>query len=104
MPLFPGLESCDISGSGLLSENRPYSFNIYITKISYFKNIASNFDNIDFHLPAEVEGGWVLNVEYMTWRSSWGVEHWSRGTGLRPAIGTDLAERSWKLIKIYQII
>ena len=46
-----------------------------------------------FHLPAEVEGGWVLKVEYMTWRSSWGVEHWSRGTGLRPAIGTDLARK-----------
>ena len=42
-------------------------------------------------LPAEVEGGWARNVEYMTWRSNWGVEHWSRGTGLRPAIGTDLA-------------
>ena len=38
-------------------------------------------------------GGWGcdLKVEYMTWRSSCGVEHWSLGIGLKPAdIGTDL--------------
>ena len=35
--------------------------------------------------------GWDLKVEYMTWRSSCGVEHWSLGIGLKPAdIGTDL--------------
>ena len=42
-------------------------------------------------IPADVEGGCVRNVEYITCRSSWGVEHWSRGTGLRPDMGTDFA-------------
>ena len=51
------------------------------------------FSNI-LSIPADVEGGCARNVEYITCRSSWGVEHWSRGTGLRPDMETDFAVKN----------
>ena len=63
------------------------------------------FSSETLFVPDDAAGGCALNVEYITCRSScWGVEHWSRGTGLRPASGTDLPTNGNKYVMLYRII